>query len=102
MAEVIRQNSTEVQTGHWSCRNKVAGDLIGKTESGDLAKRSDIRQPLIVAALIVVVTVVVAVGGVVLKTRDQINRDKVEFVADSNSKQVAQVEARDPAALSSG
>lgn len=54
-----------------------------------MAKRSDIRQPLIVAALIVIVTVVVAVGGVVLKTRDQINRDKVEFVADSNSKQVA-------------
>lgn len=54
-----------------------------------MAKKSDIRQPLIVAALIVIVTVVVAVGGVVLKTRDQINRDKVEFVADSNSKQVA-------------
>ncbi len=54
-----------------------------------MAQRSDIRKPLIVAALIVVVTVIVAVGGVVLKTRDQINRDKAEFVADSNAKQVA-------------
>ncbi len=46
------------------------------------------KEPLIVAALIVIVSVTIAVGGIVFKTRDSIQRDKVEFLADSNQKQV--------------
>lgn len=47
------------------------------------------KEPLIVAALIVFVSVSLAVGGIVFKTRDSIQRDKVEFLADANQKQVA-------------
>lgn len=47
------------------------------------------KEPLIVAALIVVVSVTIAVGGIVFKTKDSIQRDKVEFLADANQKQVA-------------
>lgn len=47
------------------------------------------KEPLIVAALIVVVSVTIAVGGIVYKTKDSIQRDKVEFLADANQKQVA-------------
>lgn len=47
------------------------------------------KEPLIVAALIVVASVTLAVGGIVFKTRDSIQRDKVEFLADANQKQVA-------------
>lgn len=46
------------------------------------------KEPLIVAALIVIVSVTIAVGGIVFKTRDSIQRDKVEFLADANQKQV--------------
>lgn len=47
------------------------------------------KEPLLVAALIVFVSVALAVGGIVFKTRDTIQRDKVEFLADANQKQVA-------------
>lgn len=47
------------------------------------------KEPLIVAALIVIVSVSLAVGGIVFKTRDSLQRDKVEFMADANQKQVA-------------
>lgn len=47
------------------------------------------KEPLIVAAAIVLVTVTIAVGGIVFKTRDSLQRDKVEFLADANQKQVA-------------
>lgn len=47
------------------------------------------KEPLIAAALIVIVSVTIAVGGIVFKTRDNIQRDKVEFLADANQKQVA-------------
>lgn len=47
------------------------------------------KEPLIVAALIVFVSVALAVGGIVFKTRDTLQRDRVEFLADANQKQVA-------------
>ncbi len=47
------------------------------------------KEPLIVAALIVAVSVTIAVGGIVFKTRDSLQRDRVELLADSNAKQVA-------------
>lgn len=56
----------------------------GKSSSRRLPK-----EPLIVAAIIVVVSVLIAVGGVVYKTRDQVQKDKLEFLADTNAKQVA-------------
>lgn len=45
--------------------------------------------PLLAAGLIVIVSVVIAVFGVVSKTREQLRKDKVEFVADANAKQVS-------------
>lgn len=58
--------------------------------SGFTAQSSRLpKEPLIVASLIVIVSVSLAVGGIVFKTRDSIQRDKVEFLADANQKQVA-------------
>lgn len=48
-------------------------------------------RPIFAAAIIVVVAVAIAVGGIFVKTRDQIQKDKLELVADSNAKQVAPV-----------
>lgn len=57
--------------------------------SGYISQSSRLpKEPLIVAALIVIVSVTIAVGGIVFKTRDSIQRDKVEFLADANQKQV--------------
>lgn len=47
------------------------------------------KEPLFVAAAIVIVSVTIAVGGIVFKTRDSVQRDKIEFLADANQKQVA-------------
>lgn len=47
------------------------------------------KEPLVVAALIVAVSVAIAVGGIVFKTRDSLQRDRVELLADANAKQVA-------------
>lgn len=47
------------------------------------------KEPLIAAALIVMVSVALAVGGIVFKTQDSLQQDKIDFLADANQKQVA-------------
>jgi signal transduction histidine kinase len=57
--------------------------------SGHMSQPSRFPREPLVAAAIVIVAVTIAVGGIVFKTRESIQREKIEFLADANQKQVA-------------
>jgi signal transduction histidine kinase len=96
-----------LSTRRWSCRTREGETKLAKGESfsgvkldmtdssGSFQKASQIpmrvltKEPLIVAALIVAASVAIAVVGIIYKTKDSIQNDRIELMADANAKQVA-------------